>query len=79
MISRHEPSLRSAGTVSPETNSPLTTRRDYSGSILTLSDERTGLPSVMQSVGGQSRGGLVNIHYCLYWVPFPSPLTTRRD
>jgi hypothetical protein len=43
-----------------------------------LSDERTGL----QSVSGQSRGGLVTIHFCLnwdYWVPFPSPLTTRRD
>jgi hypothetical protein len=38
MISPHEPSLRSAGTVSPETNSvpfpsPLTTRRDYCGSM----------------------------------------------
>jgi hypothetical protein len=36
----------------------------------------------MQSVGGKSREGLITIHYCLiweYWVPFPSPLTTRRD
>jgi hypothetical protein len=48
-----------------------------------LSDERTGLYFVVQSVsGGQSRGGLVTIHCCLiwdYWVPFPSPLTTRRE
>jgi hypothetical protein len=40
MISTHEPFLRSAGTVSSETNSvpfpmSLTTRRDYGGSILT--------------------------------------------
>jgi hypothetical protein len=39
-ISPHSVSLRSTGTVSPETNSvpfpsPLTTRRDYGGSILT--------------------------------------------
>jgi hypothetical protein len=48
----------------------------------TLSDERTGLYFVAQSVSGQSRGGLITIHYCLIWVcwvPFPSPLTTRRD
>jgi hypothetical protein len=47
-----------------------------------LSDERTGLYFVVQSVSGQSRGGLITIHYCLirdYWVPFPSPLTIRRD
>jgi hypothetical protein len=48
----------------------------------TLSDERTGLWFVVQSVSGQSRGGLKPIHDCLiwgYWAPFPSPLTTRRD
>jgi hypothetical protein len=47
-----------------------------------LSDERTGLQFVVQSVSGQSRGGLITIHYCLiwdYWVPFPSPLATRSD
>jgi hypothetical protein len=36
----------------------------------------------MQSVNGQSSGGLITIHYWLiwdYWVPFPSPLTTRSD
>jgi hypothetical protein len=36
----------------------------------------------VKSVSGQSRGGLTFIHYCIiwdYWVPFPSPLTTRRD
>jgi hypothetical protein len=47
-----------------------------------LSDERTGLQFVVQSISGQSRGGLVTKHYCLiwdYWVPFPSPLTTCRD
>jgi hypothetical protein len=49
------------------------------GKYSTLSDERTGLQCVVQSVGGESRGGLVTIHYWLYWVPFPSPLTTRRD
>jgi hypothetical protein len=45
-------------------------------------DERTGLQFIVQSVSGQSRGGLITIHYCLiwdYWVPFPSPFTTRRD
>jgi hypothetical protein len=30
-----------------------------------LSDERTGLYFVVQSVSGQSRGGLVTIHDCL--------------
>jgi hypothetical protein len=30
-----------------------------------LSDERTGLQFVVQSVSGQSRGGLITIHYCL--------------
>jgi hypothetical protein len=30
-----------------------------------LSDERTGLHFVVQSVSGQSRGGLVTIHHCL--------------
>jgi hypothetical protein len=47
-----------------------------------LSDKRTGLQFVVRSVGGQSRGGAITIHYCLirdYWDPFPSPLTTRRD
>jgi hypothetical protein len=47
-----------------------------------LFDERTSLWFVVQSVSGQSRGGLITIHYCLiwdYWVPFLSPLTTRRD
>jgi hypothetical protein len=47
-----------------------------------LSDERTGLQFVVQSVSGQSRRGLISIHYCLvwdHWVPFTSPLTTRRD
>jgi hypothetical protein len=47
-----------------------------------LSDERTGLQFVVQSVSGQSRGGLITIHYCLirdYWAPFPLPLMTRRD
>jgi hypothetical protein len=47
-----------------------------------LSDERTGLQFVVQSVSGHSRGEHITIHYCLiwdYWVPFPSPLTTRRD
>jgi hypothetical protein len=36
----------------------------------------------MQSVSGQSRRGLITIHYFLiwdYWVAFPSYLTTRRD
>jgi hypothetical protein len=45
-----------------------------------LSDVRTGLLFVVQSISGQSRGGLITIHYCLiwdYWVPFPSPLTTQ--
>jgi hypothetical protein len=60
----------------------------FSGKLLcssswgALSDERTGLHFSVQSVSGQSRGGLTTIHYCLtwdYWVPFPSPLTTRRD
>jgi hypothetical protein len=39
------------------------------------------LQFVVQSVSGQSRGGLITIPYCLvwdYWVPFPSPLATRR-
>jgi hypothetical protein len=47
-----------------------------------LSDERTGLQFAVQSVSGQSRGGLVTIHYCLirdHWLPLPSPLTTRSD
>jgi hypothetical protein len=44
-----------------------------------LSDERTGLQFAVQSVSGQSRGGLITIHYCLVWLPFPSPLTTRWD
>jgi hypothetical protein len=47
-----------------------------------LSDDRTGLQFVVQSVSGQSRGGLIAIHYCLildYSVPFPSPLTICRD
>jgi hypothetical protein len=51
-------------------------------SLGALSDERTGLQFTVQSVSGQSRGGLATIHYCLlwdYWVPFPSPLTTCRD
>jgi hypothetical protein len=37
---------------------------------------------VVQSVSGQSRWGLITIHYCFiwdYWVSFPSPLTTCRD
>jgi hypothetical protein len=46
----------------------------------TLSDKRTGLSFVVQSVSGQSRRGLITIHYIWdYWLPFPSPLTTRRD
>jgi hypothetical protein len=48
----------------------------------TLSDERTGLQFVAQSVGGQSPGGLITVHYHFiwdYWIPVPSPLTTRRD
>jgi hypothetical protein len=35
----------------------------------------------VQSVSGRSSGGLITIHYCLiwnYWIPYPSPLTTRR-
>jgi hypothetical protein len=47
-----------------------------------LSDERTCLQFAVQSVSGQSCGGLITIHYCLiwdYWVPFPSPLTTRKN
>jgi hypothetical protein len=48
-ISPHYPFLRSAGTVSAETNSvpfpsPLTTRRDYGGSILTRL--HTGIPVI---------------------------------
>jgi hypothetical protein len=31
----------------------------------------------MQSVSGQSRGGLVTKHYCLFW-DYWVPLTTRR-
>jgi hypothetical protein len=53
-----------------------------SSSCCALSDERTSLQIVVQSVSGQSRGGLISIHYSLIWdycVPFPSPLTTRRD
>jgi hypothetical protein len=47
-----------------------------------LSDERTGPQSALRSVSSQSRGAVTTILYCLildYWVPFPSPLTTRRD
>jgi hypothetical protein len=47
-----------------------------------LYDERTGLKFVVQCVGGQSLGRLINVYYCLiwdYWVPFLSFLTTRRD
>jgi hypothetical protein len=47
-----------------------------------LSDERTGLQFVVQSARGYSHGGLITIYYCLVWdycVPFPSPLTTRRE
>jgi hypothetical protein len=51
----------------------------YFSSWDALSDERTGLQCVVQSVGGQSRGGLVIMHYCLIWAPFPSPLPTRRQ
>jgi hypothetical protein len=35
----------------------------------------------MHFASSQSRGGLIILHYCLtwdYWVPFPSPLMTRR-
>jgi hypothetical protein len=53
-----------------------------SSSWSALSDDRTGLWFLVQSVSCQSRGGLITTHYCLiweYWVPFPSSLTTRRD
>jgi hypothetical protein len=55
----------------------------FSGKLLcssawgALSDERTGLYFVVQSVSGESRGGLITIRYCLirdYWVTFPSPV-----
>jgi hypothetical protein len=42
------------------------------------SNDRTGLQFVVQSVSGQTRGGLITVHYCPiweYWVLFPSPLT----
>jgi hypothetical protein len=34
-------------------------------SLGALSDERTGLQFAVQSVSGQSRGGLATMHYCL--------------
>jgi hypothetical protein len=54
----------------------------FSSSWGALSDERTGLLFVVQSVSSQSPAGLITIYYCPiwdYWVPFPSPLTIRRD
>jgi hypothetical protein len=70
--------LRLLGSFSVASYDPQGLRWKYSA----LSDERTGLEFVVQSVGGQSRAGLTTTHYCLtwdYWVPFPSPLTTRSD
>jgi hypothetical protein len=61
---------------------PMTRFLLCSSSLGALSDDRMGLQFVVQSVSGQSRGGLITIHYSPvwgYWVPFPSPLTTRRD
>jgi hypothetical protein len=60
---------------------PLGPMNSFTFSFL-LSKNCISLRLGAQSVSGQSRGGLVTIHYCLtwdYWVPFPSPLTTRRD
>jgi hypothetical protein len=70
--------LRLLGSLSVTSHESQGLRWKYS----TLSDERTGLSFVLQSVSGQSRGGLVTIRYCLtwdHWVPFPSTLTIRRD
>jgi hypothetical protein len=36
-----------------------------------LSDERTSLQFVVQSVNGLSRGGLITTHYCLICDYFP--------